>query len=128
MSYGTNDEVKNEINKLKRNKIIFIAVGAVIAACCLIGIIAINVYSSKLFDDATTAYLYGEISLDEYDKALNYSIMLSLVQVVFSLGLTGGLALAIVGGIVSHVKAKNREKIIRKRDLADNYGGNGVEF
>ena len=54
--------------------------------------------------------------------------MLSLVQVAFSLGLTGGLALAIVGGIVSHVKAKNRERIIRKRDLADNYGGNGVEF
>ena len=54
--------------------------------------------------------------------------LLTIIQSVLSILITGGAALAIVGGIVNHVKGKNRAKKLKRRSIAEEYGGNGVEF
>lgn len=128
MSYGTNENLENEIARYQKKSTTCIVVGAIIAVACLVAIIVISIYSNKVADDIATAYGYGEISYEEAMEAINGLIVWSFVEGLFGLGITGGVAIAVAGGVVNSVKAKNRRKILARRDISDNYGGNGVEF
>lgn len=128
MSTGYNQDLDSEIKKYRTNKIVCIAVGASIALLCIIVVIFISITVNKTTMDATIAYDSGEIGLEEYLTMMNKMSTLSIISSVLSLLITGGAALAIAGGIVNHVKGKNRAKKLKRRNIAEEYGGNGVEF
>lgn len=128
MEYGSNQELESEIKRLQNKKVIFIIIGAIIAIACLVGIIFLNIHSNKVTNDATEAYVHGEISYDELVRIINGLVVLTLIDYVLGFGITGGIALAVAGGIVCHCKANNRKRILRRRNVANDYGGNGVEF
>ena len=128
MNTRNDQDLDIEIKNLNNKKIICIVAGALIAVACIVGMIFLNIIVEKTVTEASLAYEYGEISLDEYLNTVNSTMILSLLEWVCGLGITGGTALAVAGGIVNHVKAKNRMKKQHHRNVADEYGGNGVEF
>ena len=128
MSTGYNQDLDSEIKKYRTNKIVCIAVGAAIAVICTIAVIFISITVNRNTMDVMIAYENGEIGLEEYLATMNKISTLSIIQSVLSILITGGAALAIVGGIVNHVKAKNRVRKQHRRSIAEEYGGNGVEF
>lgn len=128
MNTGYNQDLDSEIKKYRTNKIVCIAVGAAIAVICTIAVIFISITANRNTMDVMIAYENGEIGLEEYLATMNKISTLSIIQSVLSILITGGAALAIVGGIVNHVKAKNRVRKQHRRSIAEEYGGNGVEF
>lgn len=128
MSTGYNQDLDNEIKKYRTNKIVCIAVGAIVAVICTIAVIFISITVNKNTMDVMIAYENGEIGLEEYLATMNKISTFSIIQSVLSILITGGAALAIAGGIVNHVKGKNRAKKLKRRSIAEEYGGNGVEF
>lgn len=123
-----NTDLNQEIKKYNRNKAICIIIGVLIAVTCVALIIYLNMMINNIAIEATYDYANGRIILEEYEQAMNKAMMLSIVQGACGFGITGGAALAIAGGIVNHVKARNRVRKQRRRDIAEEYGGNGVEF
>ena len=128
MSTGNNQDLELELKKYRRNKLICIIVGAAIFVGCIIGVIILNITLDKTAYEAMQAYEEGQISLAEYLKITDGLSILGIVRTGLSLLSTGGAALAIAGGIVNHVKAKNRTRKLKRRSIAEDYGGNGVEF
>ena len=128
MNTEYNQDLDSEIKKYRTNKIVCIAVGAAIAVICTIAVIFISITANRNTMDVMIAYENGEIGLEEYLATMNKISTLSIIQSVLSILITGGAALAIVGGIVNHVKAKNRVRKQHRRSIAEEYGGNGVEF
>ena len=128
MSTGYNQDLDSEIKKYRTNMIVCIAVGAIIAVICTIAVIFISITVNKNTMDVMIAYENGEIGLEEYLATMNKISTFSIIQSVLSILITGGAALAIAGGIVNHVKGKNRAKKLKRRSIAEEYGGNGVEF
>ena len=128
MSTGNNQDLNEEIKKYSNAKIICIAVGSLIAVLCLVTMIYLSVMVSKMSADAANDYFYGNIDYDTYQATLNKTIIFSVVEYVCGLIMTGGTALAVAGGIVNGVKARNRIRKLHRRNIAEEYGGNGVEF
>ena len=123
-----NTDLDQEIKKYNHNKVICIIIGVLIAVTCLALIIYLNILINNIAFEATYDYANDKIILEEYEQAMNKVMILSIVQGACGLGITGGAALAIAGGIVNHVKAKNRVRKQHRRNIAEEYGGNGVEF
>ena len=128
MSTGSNQDLEIELKKYRRNKLICIIVGTAIFVSCIIGVIILNITLDKTAFEAMQAYEEGQISLAEYLKITEGLSILGIIRTGLSLLSTGGAALAIAGGIVNHVKANNRTRKLKRRSIAEDYGGNGVEF
>lgn len=128
MNTGNNQDLELELKKYRRNKLICIIVGTVIFVSCIIGVIILNITLDKTAYEAMQAYEEGQISLAEYLKITEGLSILGIIRTGLSLLSTGGAALAIAGGIVNHVKANNRTRKLKRRNIAEDYGGNGVEF
>ncbi len=128
MSTGSNQDLEIELKKYRRNKLICIIVGTAIFVSCIIGVIILNITLDKTAYEAMQAYEEGQISLAEYLKITEGLSILGIIRTGLSLLSTGGAALAIAGGIVNHVKANNRTRKLKRRSIAEDYGGNGVEF
>ena len=121
-------DLNQEIKKFQHNKAICIIVGVLIAVTCVVLLIYLGNVIDRMVYNAAYAYANGEIVLEEYEQTVNKAMMMSFAQYGFGLGITGGAALAIAGGIVNHVKARNRMRKQHRRNIAEEYGGNGVEF
>ena len=106
----------------------FFDFGSAIFVGSIIGVIILNITLDKTAYEAMQAYEEGQISLAEYLKITDGLSILGIIRTGLSLLSTGGAALAIAGGIVNHVKAKNRTRKLKRRSIAEDYGGNGVEF
>ena len=125
---NNHEELKREIKRFTSRKNTFLAVGISLAVIGIIGSIFSSVYGSMIlteaFDELETTGM-----TEQYDKAMDvYNILTTVGSLGSSLLITGGAALAIAGGIVNGVKAKNRRRLLKRRIVAEEYGGNGVEY
>lgn len=94
-------QLEVEIEELKRKRTICIVIGAIIAG---IAVIAGVVFGARAIMDVINASTVQEIK----EKDLLVNIVLTVLELIA----TGGEALAIAGGVTSHVKAKRREAIV----------------
>ena len=125
---NNHEELKREIKRFTSRKNTFLAVGISLAVIGIIGSIFSSVYGSLILQEA-----FDELETtgmtEQYDKAMDvYNILTTVGSLGSSLLITGGAALAIAGGIVNGVKAKNRRRLLKRRIVAEEYGGNGVEY
>lgn len=125
---NNHEELKREIKRFTSRKNTFLAVGISLAVIGIIGSIFSSVYGSMIlteaFDELETSGM-----TEQYDKAMDvYNILTSVGSLGSALLISGGAALAIAGGIVNGVKAKNRRRLLKRRIVAEEYGGNGVEY
>lgn len=125
---NNHEELKREIKRFTSRKNTFLAVGISLAVIGIIGSIFSSVYGSMIlteaFDELETSGM-----TEQYGKAMDvYNILTSVGSLGSALLISGGAALAIAGGIVNGVKAKNRRRLLKRRIVAEEYGGNGVEY
>ena len=125
---NNHEDLKREIKRFTSRKNTFLAVGISLAVIGIIGSIFSSVYGSMIlteaFDELETSGM-----TEQYGKAMDvYNILTSVGSLGSALLISGGAALAIAGGIVNGVKAKNRRRLLKRRIVAEEYGGNGVEY
>ena len=125
---NNHEELKREIKRFTNRKNTFLAVGISLAVIGIIGSIFSSVYGSLILSEAFDE-LEASGMTEQYDKAMDvYNVLTSVGSLGSTLLITGGAALAIAGGIVNGVKAKNRRRLLKRRIVAEEYGGNGVEY
>lgn len=96
-------QLEVEIERLKRKRNICIIVGSIIAGLGIIGAIFFGV---RAISDLIKATSSQEIK--------NIDIVFDLVFAVLEIIVVAGEAIAIAGGVTSHVKAKRRESILNR--------------
>ena len=125
---NNHEELKREIKRFTSRKNTFLAVGISLAVIGIIGSIFSSVYGSLILSEAFDELETSGMT-EQYDKAMDvYNVLTAVGSLGSTLLITGGAALAIAGGIVNGVKAKNRRRLLKRRIVAEEYGGNGVEY
>ena len=95
-------QLEVEVEQLKRKRNICIIIGSIIAG---LAILAAIFFGAKAINDVIKATSSQEIK--------NIDIVFDLVFAVLEIIVGAGEAIAIAGGVTSHVKAKRRESIVR---------------
>ena len=95
-------QLEVEVEQLKRKRNICIIIGSIIAGLAIIAAIFFGVRAINNLLKATSS-----------QEIKNIDIVFNLVFAVLEIIASAGEAIAIAGGVTSHVKAKRRESIVR---------------
>ena len=116
--------LEEEIRSYVRKRNICLAVGISIVVVCFIGLMVVIASYYKEFLGLSSS----SGNAVDADSILEKTMLMELLIVIFSLGDSAGIAVAVAGGVVNQCKANNRRKLLRRKDISNNYGGNGIEY
>ena len=95
-------QLEVEVERLKRKRNICIIIGSIIAGLAIIAAIFFGVKA-----------INGMLKATSTKEINNIDLVANLIFAVLEIIASAGEAIAIAGGVTSHVKAKRREGIVR---------------